>query len=113
MKTSKTITSVLRQAWGDCSNNGISNRAVSLATVNPNKLEGNTQDELEKIYEQYGDFLVVVERNNYSTILKPYSIYSTGINSMFGGNFAYSSCSSYKDVTGMATPIAIHDRVEA
>ena len=112
MKTSKIITSVLRQAWGDLSNNGISNREVSLLTVNPNNI-GNKQDELERIHRLYGEFLVVVERKGYSTILKPYSIYSTGIKSMFGGNFAYSSSYDYENVTGMTTPIAIHDRLEA
>ena len=112
MRTAKTIASILRNASYDCTNNGLSSREVSLAMVNPNKIEGNIQDTLEEIYETYGDFLVVVERKNYSTIVKPYTIYRSGVHSMFGGNFAYTSCSSYYDVTGMNAPIAIHDRVE-
>ena len=31
---------------------------------------------------------------------------------MAGGNFAYSSDSRYREITGMWTPIPIHDRIE-
>lgn len=110
MKTTKTIASVLRNASYDCTNNGLSSREPSLALVNPALY---TAEDLEEIYETYGDYLVVVVRQNYSTIARPYSIYKSGKHSMFGGNFAYTSCSSYKYVTGLEAPIAIHDRVEA
>ena len=108
----KTIAQIFRPSY-DATNHGISSKADNLEVINPSELGENANEILADHYTQFGDFLVVVERKAYSTILKPYSIYASGIHSMFGGNFAFTSCASFQEVTGSNAPLKIHDRVEA
>jgi len=108
----KTTVSIFRNAH-DCTNNGLSSKVDNAWAVNPAQIDGCIQDVLENIYEERGDFFVVCPNVLGKGVhLKPYSIYSSGIHSMFGGNFAYTSCSSFQRVTSANAPVKIHDRVE-
>lgn len=109
----KTIAQIFRPSY-DATNNGLSSKVDNAWAVNPAQINGCIQDVLENIYEERGDFFVVCPNALGKGVhLKPYSIYASGIHSMFGGNFAFTSCASFQEVTGSNAPLKIHDRVEA
>ena len=106
----KTFAQILRNASGDCSNYGISAQETSLWVVNPVDM---TDADLDSFYKERGNFLVVCPNVIGNGVhLKPYVEKAIGMHQMFGGNFAYSSCSSFEEVTGSNAPVAIFDRIE-
>ena len=105
------LTFPLRNSLGDCTNNGLSSKvdnAYLVWDVDPI----NGAEILEDFYNEKGeDFFVAKERflfGKYSMIAVPYTIWKTGVHSMMGGNFLYTSDSRFP----VDAPIAIHDRVE-
>jgi hypothetical protein len=105
------LTHPLRNALGDCTNNGLSSKVTHAYLVWD--VDPLNQDKiLEDFYNEKGeDFFVIKERTifgKHSMIAVPYSIYKTGQHSMMGGNFLYTSDSRFPS----DSPIAIHDRVE-
>lgn len=108
----KTFAQIYRSAT-DCSNFGLSSQNDSLWIVNPAKLNGCIQDELDAFYKERGNFLVVCPNVIGKGVhLKPYVEMELGCHQMNGGNFAYSSCTSFEEVTGSNAPVSIFDRIE-
>lgn len=106
----KTYATILRNSVADCSNFGISSQETSIWVVNPVDMTG---DMLHNFYKEVGNFLVVCTNVLGNGVhLKPYVEMQIGHHQMNGGNFAYSSCSSFEEVTGSDAPVAIFDRIE-
>ena len=105
----KTYATIYRSAK-DASNYGLSAQHDNLWVVNP---LGMRDGDLDIFYRERGNFLVVCPNVIGKGVhLKPYVEMKLGYHQMFGGNFAYSSCESFKEVTGSNAPVKIHDRIE-
>ena len=97
----KIRTDVYRNQSGDATNGGLSSQFNSLDVY----ISGYKIDELPN------DALVLVERNLFGKdawYVKPVALIKSNKQSMFGGNFVYSSDSRFP----ADSPIKIHDRVE-
>lgn len=97
------LVTVLKNALGDCTNNGISNKATTLLLVG----EG-----VPEVCSSSESMLVVklVKRNlNNGEYLHCEPIEGRGYKA--GGNYIFSSDSRFKESVSKY-PIAIHDRVE-
>jgi len=96
------LTYVLRSSLGDCTNNGLTSKEDSIILHHGEGLDINMIPD---------DELVLIERTlmgkqrNYAV---PASIAKSGVHSMFGGNFIYTSDSRFPS----DAPISVHDRVE-
>lgn len=91
----------------DCTNNGISNRFTEILVEHP---QGYIEVDLDNPPENLCVFRTLWLGGNPYHRLIPYSIAESGKHSMFGGNFAYSSDSRFREFNEY--PLPIHDRVE-
>jgi len=96
------------KSYGNCSNNGISNRYKEVYVLCD---DGNVVIDLDNPPEN----LVVFEARDYgftiSLRFKPYSSLTDGKWYMFGGDFVWCCDSRFREVYGHY-PIPLHDRVE-
>jgi len=102
-------------ALGDCTNHGASSRfdmlyiyAEHLST--PAALLDIQQHNLN-IEQCFQVHRIIVGGKPFFNI-KPLDPRLSGKWKMFGGNFAYSCDSRYREVTGISYPIPVHDRIE-
>ena len=99
---SNILTFVLRNSLGDSTNNGLTSKEDTLV------LHHGPDMQVDMIP---GDELILVERTIFgkqSNYAVPASIFNSGVHSMFGGNFIYTSDSRFPS----DGPIKVHDRVE-
>ncbi len=112
MKINCLRVTVYRNPYGDCSNNGISNRFQELLVYCPNGPHHFFSE-----HELPLNFCMVDYTGNVA-FLVPAQVTRDGLLLhrpgwfMHGGNIAYTSDSRLAEITGTPYPVAIHDRTE-
>lgn len=91
----------------DCTNNGISRRFAEILIEHP---RGNEEVDLDNPPENFCVLRTLEFNGKPYYRLIPYYLDKNGKHSMFGGNFAYSSDSRFRELSEY--PLPIHDRVE-
>lgn len=98
----------------DCTAGGISSRANKVFLFKEDLEKEEILRYMREIEKQPESLAFIVDTLKYGihTYTRAIQIIHCSDIVMAGGNFAYSSDSRYKDITGISYPISLHDRVE-
>jgi hypothetical protein len=111
----KVYVTSLRFALGDCTNGGATAKHQMLTLFSAD----TATEEIEQYCDEFGTdkskcLRVVVRENprygNFAEVVFKQS--KNAGTYMAGGNFVYSSNSTYEEITGSSSPISVHDRFE-
>lgn len=104
-------TYVLRDALGDCTNEGVSSRSETLELFAPHLSFAQVANHCLENGIDVNKAVKLVYRANLDYVhAEP--IVNRGKCYMFGGNYLKTSDSRFKDLTGISYPVPIHDRTE-
>ena len=104
-------TYVLRDALGDCTNDGVSSRSDTLELFAPHLSFAQVADYCLENGINMNKAVKLVYQANFDYIhAEP--IVDRGKWYMFGGNYLKTSDSRFKDLTGIRYPVPVHDRTE-